>query len=96
MSKIESAVRSGAKLITSGSVQMLIGGVVAAVIPKQVSIIYKAATWIGSTVIAAYAGSKMDAFVDEKIDEAKDVIDEVKENIETIKNTKTEKEETGG
>lgn len=96
MNKIESAARFGAKLVASGSVQTIIGGAVAAVMPPQFGLVCKVVTWVGSTVVAAYIGSKMDAFVDEKVDEAKLVMEEIKDNINTIKDTNKPKEETGG
>lgn len=95
MNKNEKIVREVSKLVTSGSIQMVLGGVVAAVIPKNVCFVYKAACWIGTTAIAAFAGEKMDDFVDSKVDEAKECIEIVKDCINDIKENITEKEKVG-
>lgn len=88
---INGAIRDGVKLATSGSVQMMIGGIVAAVVPKNISIIYKVAAYVGSTVVAAFAGEKLDEYIDSKIDEVKETVDTVKDIIEKTKeNIKTE------
>lgn len=87
---INGIIRDGVKLATSGSVQMMIGGIVAAVVPKNVSILYKVVAYVGSTVVAAFAGEKLDEYIDSKIDEVeetmgevKDIIGKAKENIKT-------------
>lgn len=88
---INGAIRDGVKLATSGSVQMMIGGIVAAVVPKNISIIYKVAAYVGSTVVAAFTGEKLDEYIDGKIDEVKETVDTVKDIIEKAKeNIKTE------
>lgn len=95
MKKGEALAREIAKLVTSGSVQMILGGVVAAVVPKNVSVLYKAACWIGTTAIAAFAGEKMDDFVDEKVDDVKECVEIVKECVDDIKENIAKKEESG-
>lgn len=93
--KISEAVRTGVKLATSGSVQMMLGGVVAALMPPTVSIPYKIATWIGSMVLGMYAGDKLDEYVDQKLDETESALTEVSEVIETAKEKSMEHTEMG-
>lgn len=79
--KIGSATRQITKLATSGSVQIMLGGLVAAVIPKQISIVYKIATWIGSTVVASFVGDKLDEYVDEKLNDVEELATEIQDII---------------
>lgn len=93
---INKTIRDGVKLSTSGAVQLMIGGAIAAVMPPQVSLIYKAATWIGGVMISWYAGEKMDNFIDEKLNDVELVIDEVKAvAAEAKNNSETNVEEQG-
>lgn len=93
---INKTIREGVKFSTSGAVQMMIGGIMAAVMPPQVSLLYKAATCVGSLMVAWYAGEKMDSFVDEKLDDVELVIDEVKAvATEAKNNSETNVEEQG-
>lgn len=78
MFKIGNTVREGVKLSTSGAVQMMLGGIVAAVIPPQISIAYKVAACIGGFMVTWWAGEKMDDFVDEKLNEVEELVDTVK------------------
>lgn len=94
--QISKTVRDGVKLATSGSVQMMLGGIVAAVIPPQVSVVYKAAAYIGGTMVAWFAGEKMDEFVDRKLDEVGEAVDTVKAMVAEAKQevtTTTEEQE---
>ena len=93
---INKTIREGVKLSTSGAVQIMIGGIVAAVIPPQVSVIYKIAAYIGGLMVTWYAGEKMDEFVDKKLDETEEVIDEVKAvAAEAKKNIENKEKELG-
>ena len=83
--KIGTAIRDGVKLVTSGSVQMMLGGIVAAVVPANVGIPYKEASYIGSMIMAAYAGEKMNDFIDEKLDGAAEMLDIVGDCYNTLK-----------
>ena len=75
---IRDTIRSVVKASTSGSISMVIGGIVVAVIPPQVSILYKAAAFVGGTMVAWFTGDKLEGFVDEKMDDIYDVVDSVK------------------
>lgn len=90
---INKTVRDGVKLATSGSVQMMLGGIIAAVIPPQVSVAYKAAAYLGSLMVAWYAGEKMDTFVDEKLDEVEETVDTVKAMVAEAKEKNIEEEQ---
>lgn len=75
-------IRAGTKMVASDSVRIMIGGVVAAVMPKQISIVYKAVTAVGSCIIAGFVGEKIEDYVDRKIDEYVEVVEEVKDEIQ--------------
>lgn len=92
--KSEGIIRGGLKLAASGSVQMMLGGIVAAVIPHQVSIAYKAAAYIGGLVVSAFVGDRLDKFVDEKVDEAKECVNEVVDLVNIVNIIKEESNNT--
>lgn len=92
--KVKETIRDAVKLVTTGSVQMMIGGIVAAVMPPQVSVLYKVGAYIGGLVLAGYAGEKLDPYVDKKLDEVEEIIDDAKRVI-SEKNEKDEAEEMG-
>lgn len=83
--KIGETVRNGVKLLTGGSVQMMLGGVISAIMPPQISIPYKVATYIGSFVVSMYATEKLDEFVDKKIDEVEETVETVKAMVAEAK-----------
>ena len=88
----EKYIREGVKLVTTGSVRIMLGGLVAAVIPPQVNVIYKAAAWIGGVVISTFVGDKLDQYIDEQIDQAKECINTVNEIVTNA----FEEKESGG
>lgn len=90
---ISNDFREGVKLLSAGSVQMMIGGIVAAVMPKNVSIIYKTAAYIGSVVVSGFAGSKVDVYIDEKLDKLSESIETIGECRELLKKAKQKKNE---
>ena len=74
--------RAGTKLVASDSVKVMIGGIVAAVMPPNVSIVYKAVTAIGSLIVAGFVGEKIEDYVDRKIDDCVEVVDVIKDEIQ--------------
>lgn len=79
-------------LVTVGSVDFLIGGVLASTMPPKVALPMVAARFIGSWVLAGYIGNKMETYIDATVDKTCDIIDEsmdlitkIKEEINTAK-----------
>ena len=88
--QIMEKLRAGGKLLGTASVQMMIGGVVQAVVPPQVSVIYKAAITVGSCLAAMAVSKSVDGAVDETFDNLQAVAEQTKHYIEVLR----EKEET--
>ena len=92
--KFNKIVREGVKLATSGSVQMMIGGIVACVVPKTISLPAKAVYWVGSTVVAWFAGETLDSFVEDQLDGLEKDITEITELAAEVKES-IKKDEMG-
>lgn len=78
-------VKIGTNLVTVGSIDFLIGGVLAAVLPGGIGLPMVAARFIGSVMLAGYIGDKMGEYIDTNVDNAFDIIDQSKNLIEKIK-----------
>ena len=89
-------LRAGTKIVAADSVRIMIGGIVAAVMPPQISIVYKTVTAIGSCFIAGFVGEKIENYVDRKIDEYVEVVEEVKDEIQKNVDTLKEKVKEDG
>ena len=94
MSKFLNATKSGAKMLGTASVQMLLGGLVAAVIPPNVSVAYKAAAAIGGCVVAMCANDPIDRAVEKQFADIEAAVEETKRNIEILKQTEINEEVT--
>lgn len=79
--KINENVRDVVKFVGSGSIQMVLGGIVAAVVPKNVSIVYKTVSYIGTTIAAVFIGDQMNSFIDEKIDAVEEILNQTSDII---------------
>ena len=66
------------KLSTSAAIDITLGGLVKAVMPPKISIIYKAASYVGSAMLAWYVNDKMNDFVDEKMKNIEECINDLK------------------
>ena len=75
----------GANLVTVGSIDFLIGGILAAVMPGGIGLPMAAARFIGSVMLAGYVGDKMGEYIDTNVDNAFDIIDQSKDLIEKVK-----------
>lgn len=84
--------RTIAKLVTNlvavGSVDFLIGGVLASTMPPKVALPMVAARFVGSLVLAGYIGDKMTTYIDETVDQTCDIIDQTQDLITKIKEEK--------
>ncbi len=92
--KARAIVKIGTNLVTVGSLDFLIGGVLAAVMPAGVGLPMMAARFIGSVMLAGYIGDKMEDYIDTNVDYAFDIVDQSKELVTKIKteSNKNEKE----
>lgn len=73
------------KLAGTASTQMMIGGIVAAVVPANVSIVYKVAAYVGSCVVAMCIDKPVSDVVDTQFDQIQAVVDQTKEYIDILK-----------
>ncbi len=85
MNDILGKAKSAVKLLGSASVEMMIGGIVTAVIPANVSVVYKAAVYVGSCVAAMCVSDPIDRVVDRQFDDIQAVIEETKNCVATLK-----------
>lgn len=93
MGKAMNTIRVGAKLLGTASVQMMIGGVVAAVVPPQVSALYRGACFVGSCIASLAVNKPISDAVDEVIDNVQDQIEETKRSIEILREKELEVKE---
>ena len=96
--KIGLLAREITKLSVVSSVSMFLGGIVLAVVPKNVSVVYKVASVIATSVIGNFVGDKLSDYVDEtcdSIEENTKKFDELINAFDKINNELTVKEESG-
>lgn len=79
----------------SSSVFMLVGGIVTAVMPPQVGLLYKGAAYIGGLVLSMVAADPIGDVIDRKFEEGKILIDQAKECVNTLKEVKEKVEREG-
>lgn len=92
MSKTMDTIRVGAKFLGTASVQMMIGGIVTAVIPPQVSMVYKGACLVGSCLASMAVNKPVSEAVDETFDNIEAQIEETKQSIKILKQKESEVE----
>lgn len=80
--------RKGVKLVGAGSVQMMLGGITAAVIPANVSLMYKAAMFVGSCVLSMCVSEPVSKTVDKQFNELQEATDQMKDYIRVMKSKK--------
>lgn len=89
MANLGKVLRASAKLAAGASVEIMIGGVMAAVVPGNVGPLFKAVAGLGTVLVAAFASDKMETYVDSKCDEVRDMVqetvDEAKRNIDILR-----------
>ena len=85
MGKKMEMARTGAKLLGTASVQMMLGGIVTAVIPPQVSIVYKGACFVGGCLAMMVANKPVSDAIDETFNSLEAQIEEAKKSIEFLK-----------
>lgn len=79
--------KSIAKILGEGSVQIMMGGVVAAVLPSGVGVACKAIAYVGACIVAACLTDPIDSMIDKKFDATSDAIRQIKKDIEILKST---------
>lgn len=90
MGKKMEMARTGAKLLGTASVQMMLGGIVTAVIPPQVSIVYKGACFVGSCLAMMAVNKPVSEAIDETFDNIEAQVEETKKSIEILKQKEPE------
>ena len=96
MFKVNDGIRSVAKLVSSGSVQVVFGGVVAAVMPANMGLVFKAATYIGGMVVASRAGEVLDKHVDHICDQIEEIVNDAELEIKITKDANNNESEDEG
>ena len=77
--------KEGSKLLGTASVQMMIGGLVKAIVPPHVSVVYKAAVYVGSCVAAMCIADPVDRVVEQKFEAIQALSDQTKAYIDALK-----------
>lgn len=72
------------KTATDASVSTIIGGLIGTFLIPY-GIVFKGACFVGAVMTSWFAMDKMDTFIDKKIDEAEDIINEIKSTISEAK-----------
>lgn len=84
------AISRTAELVTSISLNMVVGGICAAVLPGGAGVAMKAATTVTALVTGSYLASKVGTYVHDEIqgyvDGGIETVKTVKECVEVIKN----------
>lgn len=76
--------KEGLKMLGTASVQMMIGGLVAAIVPPHVSMVYKAAAYVGSCVVAMCISDPVDKVVDKQVETIQAVVDQTKQYVDIL------------
>lgn len=87
MKKLE-ICRFGAQILGTCTVQMVVGGVITAIMPPEVSVVYKAATKVGAYIAAGVITKALDDSVNKTFDD----IDEIVETINACRKVLQQKE----
>lgn len=100
--KILDGCRVGAQLLGTATVQMVVGGVITAIMPPEVSVVYKTAVKVGSYLAAIAVTKAVDSAVSETFDDIEAVVDEVNKYVDILQqkepetaNKETNEEEVG-
>ena len=89
--KARAIVKLGTNLVTVGSLDFLIGGILMAVMPVGVGLPMTAARFIGSVMLAGYLGDKMENYIDTQVDCAFDIAEQSMDLAKKIKLVTDEK-----
>lgn len=87
--KILDGCRVGAQLLGTATVQMVVGGVITAIMPPEVSVVYKTAVKVGSYLAAIAVTKAVDSAVNETFDDIEAVVDEVNKYVDILQQKKT-------
>ena len=100
--KILDGCRVGAQLLGTATVQMVVGGVITAIMPPEVSVVYKTAVKVRSYLAAIAVTKAVDSAVSETFDDIEAVVDEVNKYVDILQqkepetvNKETNEEEVG-
>ena len=94
--KARAIVKIGTNLVTVGSLDFLIGGILAAVMPGGVGLPIMAARFIGGLALAGYLGDKMENYINTSVDQAFDIAVLSKELVTKIKTEVNNREKEMG
>ena len=86
------AIRNLAKVLSTGSVQVMLGGVASAVMPPQIGLLFKGIVYVGGAVLALSLAKPVENLVDETFDEIESEIKEAKSYVEVLKSKEFETE----
>lgn len=88
--KILDGCRVGAQLLGTATVQMVVGGVITAIMPPEVSVVYKTAVKVGSYLAAIAVTKAVDSAVSETFDDIEAVVDEVNKYVDILQQKEPE------
>ena len=88
--KILDGCRVGAQLLGTATVQMVVGGVITAIMPPEVSVVYKTAVKVGSYLAAIAVTKAVDSAVNETFDDIEVVVDEVNKYVDILQQKEPE------
>lgn len=85
MAKGINVVKEVVKLAGTSSVCLVMGGVVTAVTPPGVGLLFKGATYLGSCVVAMAAADPIERAVDKRFEDLEEITEEAKSYVELYK-----------
>ena len=82
MAKFMNVTKEIVKLAGTSSVCLVLGGVVTAVTPPGVGLLFKGATYVGSCVVALAAADPIERAVDKRFEDLEEMTEEAKGYVE--------------
>ena len=82
MAKFMNVTKEIVKLAGTSSVCLVLGGVVTAVTPPGVGLLFKGATYVGSCVVALAAADPIEKAIDSKFNDLDEIVEESKGYVE--------------
>lgn len=88
--KVLDKCKVGAQILGTATVQMVIGGVITAIMPPEVSVVYKTAVKVGSYLAAMAVTKAVDNAVGETFEQIEGVVDEVQKYVDVLQQKEPE------
>lgn len=88
--KVLDTCKIGAQLLGTATVKMVVGGVITAIMPPEVSVVYKTAVKVGSWIAAGVVSKAVDNAVNETFDNVEAVVNEINNYVDVLKQKEPE------